>query len=238
MKVLVSGQAGVAVIVQGDSITVLEVDNPEAERVLPYTCLHYLLADADDVYQTEATSRQEVFSKLDLAWRCDRGLQLALVLLDSGQDAEVRREAAACVDALLNDQHVSDFVASRLYSSPLPADADLVGAKRETMPGSKACGFLEALGFHQATIRRNRAAWDSVPSELFRDEDARQKFEMALVDSGSFRLVAEAGTSSNRLGLARIAAQSKLASLPNSRRIFAAWLRERDTWTISNRLAR
>ncbi|HEX7766330.1 MAG TPA: hypothetical protein VF443_06415, partial [Nitrospira sp.] len=148
MDVLISGQAGIAVLIQGDTVTSYSLDEPELSVPQSSSALPYLLADATDVLEFKELSPSEIHSQLDTAWRKDRILQLTLILLDAGDEPETRIAAAECLEELLNLKDLEEFLFNRMCMAPLPDIADIAGAKRYAIDGglglvSKMLGRLD-----------------------------------------------------------------------------------------------
>ena len=126
MKALVSGQAGIAVLIEGGRVSFLHLDSPQpiprSKADIPH-----LFADATDVVELPQTTVEKAGAALDLSWRQDRALHLILILLDREADDGARRIAVECLEEFLADSEVSAFVCNRLYSAPLPDLADMVG---------------------------------------------------------------------------------------------------------------
>lgn len=195
MKAWVSGQAAVAVLVEGETISSFELDSPNLLVPRQAGDLSHLFADATDVVELAETTREQVVAELELSWRKDRALHLLLLLLDGTAEAPTRRLAAECLEGFLAEPGVADFVSNPLYAAPLPPTADLPGARvqAEAVSGERVRAFLDELEKHQAAIRRCREAWDSFPPELVEGGDTKRAFELLAVSTGAFRRSAHAG---------------------------------------------
>jgi len=225
MNALVSGQAGIAILVRGDTLSVVQADSPETEREFPHSALGYLLAGAADVVSVQAVSREELVGRLGLAWRSDRAMQMVLLLLDGAEDCETRHLASGCLDQLLREPEVCIHVTNRLYAAPLPETADLNSSLAAARLSETVTALLKDLGTAQPEIARLREAWDNVPVQRFEGDSARDVFEQTLVASGAFKAFVMAGGDAARFGLARLEFQASLKALPNSRRVFESWLK-------------
>ena len=188
MKALVSGQAGLAVLFDGDHVSSLHYD-PEETVPRTNTDIPYLLAYATDVMELLDVTREAAVEALDLACRKDESLHLFLILLDGAADKEARHMAAECLEETLGDPGVFNFIGNRLYAAPLPEVSDLVGALiyADRVGSSRLANFLDELGSYQSDIRRWRAAWDSLPLELFARANTKEELGHLLVTSGTFR---------------------------------------------------
>ncbi len=224
MKALVSGQAGVAVLIEGSGILSLHFDSdarvPRSSNDIPY-----LLDGAFDVLELEASSVEEVSAALDLAWRKDKSLHMTLILLDGEADSEAREIAAATFEELFADREVVDYVCNRLDSTPLPELADLLGALlcAEKLRSVQLKGLLEELGANQNQIRRVRRAWDAVPVELFDSPDSKQEMSCIAVTSGTFRRLVRDHPKETDLILIDCLKDPRFQRFRNYRRVLTIW---------------
>jgi len=192
MKALISGQAGIAVLIDGGEYSSIEVHSLESVPRAAHDVV-YLVGDAGDLVELDGISSDEATRELETAWLKDRSLHLALIALDRESANENRRSAVTCLSDLLKDTSATDFVKNRLYAAPLPASADLPGAL-ETAGASGSKRFarvLEEVRADQDLIRRNRLAWDALRPDLFGGIAEKERFGFAAVESGMFRLLAQ-----------------------------------------------
>ena len=129
MRALISGQAGLAVIIDGDHAISVDVESHEritrSQHDWPY-----LLDDADDVYELEDISEKQAVAELDFAWRKDRSLHLALILLDCEADRQTRSDSAEFLEQFIADDRVYKHILNRLHVAPLPGIASVQEAKK------------------------------------------------------------------------------------------------------------
>jgi tetratricopeptide (TPR) repeat protein len=224
MDALISGQAGIAVMIQGNEVSFFRTDLPSQELQCSPESIPYLLAGANDVAEVKATAKGEVLARLNLAWRRDRALQFVLISLDRFEADEDRMLAIECLEELFSDTKVYEHVGDRLYLAPLPPDSDPVGALSFARSSPQVGRFLTELQDDQAQIRRFRTAWDDLPLSLFETESAKREFREAAVASGAFRLLVRAWADAAAFGLATIQCHKSLMALPNYRKILQLWL--------------
>ena len=220
MKALISGQAGIAVLFDRDRISSLHYDSAES---FPRTesDISYLLADATDVLEVSDVTRETVTESLELACRKDESLHLLLILLDADADNEARQWAAECLDELLRDVRLFEFVTNRLYAAPLPSIADLVGSLifADRVGASWLANFLDELGSCQPDIRRWRSAWDALAPELFEGPGSKEVFGHLLVTSGALRKLVQSDPDDTDSLLYDYLTDPAFQALPNHRRI-------------------
>jgi hypothetical protein len=206
MKVLISGQAGLAIFVDNTGSWVVSAERPDERLPCLNSDIAWLLADVVDIKEFEDTTYDDAVKELRRVSRADRALQLVLILLDGDEDSETAWMAAEVLDGWLKDEPVVRFVENRLYAAHLPHNADVPRAKEiARKAGEKVFDFLVALDNHQGAIRTTRETWDTLSSDLFREitEDQeikgsrtesfrseKQVFERIAVKSGLFRYFA------------------------------------------------
>jgi tetratricopeptide (TPR) repeat protein len=190
LKVLISGQAGLAVIVDGDGVASIDVETRHRIARSPQEW-PYMLSDANDVYELNDISDAEIVKELDLAWQKDRSLHLVLVLLDRDADKKARQESATYLDEFLADDQVFEHILNRLHVAPLPDVADLQGAIDivKSRGNIRTGAILDQIAKGQQAIRRCRQAWDLLPADLFGSSNAKETFGFRAVEQGFFAAV-------------------------------------------------
>jgi tetratricopeptide (TPR) repeat protein len=193
LRALISGQAGVAVILDADRVVSIDVENERPVARDPGEW-PYLLEGADDAYELNDVSEKQVVTELDLAWRRDRSLHLALIFLGGDTEKATRKASAAFLEELLADDKVLKHTVDRLYVAPMPGRADLEGAlkiARNRYPSVAV--MLQRISEAQDAIARSRQAWDLLPPDLFGGLRAKESFGFKAVEQGLFSAI-----SSNR----------------------------------------
>src|SRR5258708_1939840 len=180
---LISGQAGWAVIPRGKEVTAICIDLSDP-ITYGFPSVPYLFGGATDVQVTRDTDAVSIRRSLQTAWNRDRSLRMVMILLEREEYAEVRREGAEHLESFFSDAPIYDWISDRLFSAPLPSDADAEGA----LAAAKGLRGVEALltevTAHQTAILRWRMAWDSISEEVFETRQAKAQFELAAVESG------------------------------------------------------
>ena len=222
--VLISGQAGVAVLIEGDDVSLLGIESGGKRLRCSPSSVPYLFAGANDVYEVKAATDVEVIGRLKRAWQLDRALQLTLILIDGSEALETKRLSIECLSGLLGDASVLEHVSNRLYSAPLPSTGDLREASSLAAPFSIVAEFLNDLQDNQPQIDRNRTGWDNLPISLFGSEMARKEFQEAAITAGVFRLLGKAGPDAPTFGMTMVQCYLSLATLPNARKVLQAWI--------------
>ena len=226
MNAVISGRAGLALLIEGESMMSLDVDDLETLVPRSPNDLRFLLADADDLITLENTRREEVAQRLDLEHDIACALDMTLIALDSGASMELRAEAVAALDELLADARVIERLEFTMYATPLPGSADLMGALFCTeVTTAAARSFFERLDRDQAAIRSVREAWDALPDKFFGNEADRAVFHWTACNEGLFRLLALSyGDPAKGSGFLIDALKNRsIASLRNYREVIQQW---------------
>jgi tetratricopeptide (TPR) repeat protein len=173
-------------MLDGDRAVSINVEN-----ACPVVCdwdeWPYLLDGADDAYELDDVSEEQVVSELDLAWRKDRSLHLTLIFLDGDAEQETRKESAGFLENLLSDDRIFKYIVNRLHVAPMPATADLRSAvkiARDAHPKVEA--ILKEISNAQEAIKRSRQAWDLLPADVFGSLQAKESFGFRAVEQGLF----------------------------------------------------
>src|SRR6185295_3028955 len=227
MNAVVSGQAGVALLIDGEWLSSFGAgQTAEMTRRSPGE-VPLLLGDAKDLQFLEGVELEEVRSRLEQASREVDALHLALILLDESLEPDTRRTAAEELDELLAVDGNLRFVENVLYAHPLPRGADLVGALA-ACPGNddRIRHLLKRLGSLQSVITEVYFAWEQIREGLFDGKHDRAYARSIAAREGFFRdvvvLRAAEGSIDSFLTAAYLNASFRKAR--NDREILRAWL--------------
>ncbi len=226
MNAVVSGQAKVAVLLDGETLSSLRTDRPgEVVRRTPGE-VPLLFGDAKDLQFLEAVELEEVSSRLELASKEVDALHLALILLDESLEPDTRRTAAEELEEMLDLKGIQRFVENILHAHPLPRGADLAGALA-SCPGNANLTrrLLERLGSLQGVITEVYFAWEQIPEDLFEGKRDRAYAQSIAVREGLFRdLVAlHAADGSIDRFLTTALLNKSFRKVPNSGEVLHAW---------------
>lgn len=188
MDAVLSGQAGVALLLDGDELLSMHFEDDGEMLSRSLGEVHLLFAEAQDLEFLENVGLEEVRSHLVLAGTRVDALHLALNLLDPELSHETRRCVAEDLTELLQDERIARWVESVLFAHPLPRSADLVGARSACIGRAEQTrallGKLESL---QSVIFEVQQAWEAIPSRLFATEEERKHTLSIAVKEGLFR---------------------------------------------------
>ncbi|HEX2554245.1 MAG TPA: tetratricopeptide repeat protein [Microvirga sp.] len=223
MDALVSGQAGVAAIIEGNSVSLMRSSSRQAWEPSSFAALHRIFVGCSDLLAVKSTSRQAVEKALNQAWSTDRATRLALIVLDTEEYPETRQEAALYLEPLLEDSEVRKSVKSQFAWAPLPNPDLIIRSSNYFVEYEHLRGIFESLLKSQATIARYHDAWGLIPDELFDTQEQRQAFLEHCINRGAFMVLVEAGEGTQQTNLAVFECYKRLRDLPNHRPIISAW---------------
>jgi tetratricopeptide (TPR) repeat protein len=192
MDAIISGRAGVALLVDGEVLSSFDVEDPGTLMPRRPADLRLLFGEAPDVQFLEGVNRDEAARHLELAFNCASALDLDLILFDAELTDDVRDDAADELDRLLSDPPVVEYLENILFGKPLPAAADIAGAlaRCEGKRLPRLSSTLQLLEGYQPSIRAVCAQWDALPQKLFGGEERKAEFQRVAVREGLFRQLA------------------------------------------------
>jgi tetratricopeptide (TPR) repeat protein len=188
VNAVVSGHAGVALLIDGKSLSSIHFGGDGEVVPRSPTEIHLLLSGADDLRFLENVKPEQVREQLDLESTRIDALHLALILQDAELSEETRRTAAEELDEMLSDKDLLDWLEGVLYAHPLPASADLPGARTACMGQTRRTQvLLEKLELSQEAIAEVHRAWVGIPTHVFGSEQDRANALAMTVREGLFR---------------------------------------------------
>jgi len=189
MNAVISGVAGRALVVDGESLRSFDVDDPSNLLARQRFDLPYLFGEASDLRIIErsdlASIGRELHSESDLSLALD----LALISLDEEIEKDIRAEAIRDVNELLINSQLRERLESVLYARPIPGDGDLSGALAlcDEQLSSISWEFFENLHRRQVIISRVSEAWDFIPAKVFEGYEHQANSLRIVVGLGLFR---------------------------------------------------
>ena len=190
MDAVISGRAGMALLIDGDSLMSFDVDEPETLLPRRHADLRFLFGEATDLQFIEDIDRSRAEQELERAFNENAALDLALIVLDAELPGEVRNEAAEALNDILSDSRIVERLENVLYGRPLPSDADLTGALAASASAPNLLVLLQRLEARQPAIREVCKAWDEIPPEAFGGQEEQAQFQSIAVRDGLFRQLA------------------------------------------------
>lgn len=188
MKAIVSGRAGVALLLEENLVASLRVGSGNVVTPCRLDDFHLLFGDAGDLQFLEGANLAQIADCLAIESAKELSLQLALVSLDYNFSSKTRRSAVEELEILFAQEAVADFVNNVLHARPLP--------ERTVIPEALDCApkhaerfrlLIESLWRNQVHIATVYKAWTVIPVRYFQSEGERLRLQTALVRSGVFR---------------------------------------------------
>ncbi|MCC6994487.1 MAG: hypothetical protein IT370_07650, partial [Deltaproteobacteria bacterium] len=185
MNGVVSGDAGIAFVIEGRRTYLLRAESPATLVETPAALFPRLFAGVSDPIFVEGVTLDAIQKRLDRAHRGRAVLSLALIALDGEAPAEERSEAMAALAPLLGEAELLQDLEAVLSAAPFPAGADL-SYTLAAVSGGPMRELLERLRARQDAITNVRAAWDALPDELFEGPEERRVARAVAVREGLF----------------------------------------------------
>lgn len=197
MHAVISGRAGRALVLDGESLTSFDVADPSNLVPRKSSDLPFLFGESRDLRIIENSEIESIGRELKADSDLNLALDLTLISHDAELEDDIRKDAIRDLDELLSDSHVVARLENILYARPLPDDGDLVGALRlcADLGDSHTHVFFRRLQKHQSLIGEVSAAWEIIPTKAFASYDHQAEFQYVAVREGLFRALV--------LGLAR-----------------------------------
>ncbi len=224
MNAILSGRSGRALIIEGNSLTSFDVNDPSSVVPRQQADLPYLFGEAADLRVLENTTLESVKHELRNDCNFTWALDLALISLDPELAEDVRKMAVDGLNELFRRQNTLEQVENVLYAEPLPKTADPRGVLVfcVSVAGATVQGFFQRLEEFQPKISNISRAWESIPSKSFGSYDNRDEFRSVAVKKGLFRaLVIDTPVSNSDFYLARF--DPSLQKLSDAEHVLSKW---------------
>lgn len=128
MHAVISGRAGVAIVVEGDRLSSISACEPHVSVPRRADEVPLLLGEAQDLRFLEDISVDEVRRHLEEDTSAEESLHLALILLDTDHTNDLREKAADVLDKLLASDVVAERLERVLWARPMLPEMDRQGA--------------------------------------------------------------------------------------------------------------
>jgi RNA polymerase sigma factor (sigma-70 family) len=227
MRAIISGRAGIAVLIDDMSVSYIDVEEPQRRVPCQAHDIPFLLGDEPLTETIQDVDLESAVLMLERATSCSEALQLTMHLLNPNLDSTIRREAADAVDALLYVPMIKEHVQNILTAVPFPKDADPQGAITICTTDSTVtiCELLRQVEGSQPSIETVWRAWEDLPVALFQSANDRLSLRSSLVQSGIFRKAARLlslPNCANRV-LNDALQLERVREFPNHREILTHW---------------
>jgi hypothetical protein len=169
MNAVISGRAGVALLLQGDQLYSMHLDT--RDKVIPRRSgeYHLLMGEGTDLEFLEEANPAAVRQRLEHAVTREEALDVSLLLLDGSLPEAIRIQAAADLEECLAAPGALDSLEAVFYAAPLPETADLPGALHCARSYEQsALPFLRRLGGPAASHPHGASSMGGVARTVLR----------------------------------------------------------------------
>ncbi|WP_346295144.1 tetratricopeptide repeat protein [Rhodopseudomonas sp. P1] len=219
MDAIYSGQSATLAFLEGAEVRVHRSNIDEFTIAREGLC--YLYRGSNDAVFLRGVTEAEAQRQFELSWRKDRALRLTLIAIDPEEAEDLQRDALDCLEELITNDQVVQFIENQLYSRPFPADVELEHILSCPSWPLTAKMLRDALT-QQAAIRERREAWDALDASLF-DKIEKDIFEEQAILRGAFRILSSTDLTGTNHNVAILECYRILASLPNARSVVSKW---------------
>ena len=191
MDAVVSGQARTALIIDNGNLLSFNLDSPENLIQRRESDIRYIFGEATDLRFIENTNRKYIFDALQTDYCKACALDLALMLLDKDIQ-ETKPLIAETLEKCFLETDIDDYLDSIFYSHPLPKNADTKNALnlcKKSFPTTYL--WLSSLVDRQESISQVKKIWDSLDTDVFRDDETLINFEKTFAQEGIFRVLVQ-----------------------------------------------
>jgi tetratricopeptide (TPR) repeat protein len=219
MNVLISGQTA-AMAIMGKKPELHWLGSSAAVAV-PEISIRRIFSDCTDIEQYSVTSIDAARTLLRESWSQDRALRLFLMTIDPLESDEDLREYSSCLETLLLEAKVFEFVERSLFIAPFPTKIE-IGRTKAFLSNSSLDLFNDLIS-HQTAIKRVADALHAIPTEVFGDALARFKFIEAAQTLGANRDLAKALKKNENIDFLIMKLIGALRHLDGSRKALEVW---------------
>src|SRR2546423_1490758 len=227
MDAVISGRAGKALLLDGESLKSFDVDDPSEIVSRRQSDLPYLFGEAQDLRVIENADVESVKQALQHDCDFNWALDLTLISLDAELPDDIRKEAIEGLDELLSDSRVVERLEGILYARPLPEDVELVGAIKlcNEVRSSNGSALLRSFGQCQLLIYQVSQAWDTIPTKIFVDYERQVEFQQVAAREGLFRSLVTVRQTKSPIStfLLNAGLNESIKQLPNYRQVLQHW---------------
>jgi|CXWL01.1.fsa_nt_gi tetratricopeptide (TPR) repeat protein len=227
MQAYISGQAGLAICVEGIKASIINADSLDTETACSPNAISYILQGVTDIQVFSSLRKTEVKGKLLSAWKADRALFFFLTLLSRNEHPDNYELARESLSELIVEEKIQAFILNRMYTAPLTEDSNILNALSITSDDHIIHGILEELSKNQKIIIDVWKFWEALPVSLFESNpNKKHKFKNDLEQNGIQRSLVLAHGDSNKFNTISFEYFKKFSKHPNYRDIFTRWIKE------------
>ncbi|MBF0137992.1 MAG: hypothetical protein H7833_18195 [Magnetococcus sp. DMHC-1] len=190
MEALLSGPAGMGVLLDRAQAWVVRLDQPDTlpEATTPDLASRLLWGRERDLRRFQVQNFHEAYQHLEVLYGKAKALNFTFSFLSDRASDNSRRFAAQVLEKTLQSQDIWNYVAGVLHAEPLPKPdiCDLVIPLAETLALSRTLALLQEVKEGQQEIGLVAQAWDAIPNTCFNPLADRPVCLQTAVEGGLF----------------------------------------------------
>ncbi|MFK0204745.1 tetratricopeptide repeat protein [Agrobacterium sp. NPDC090283] len=221
MQAIVSGHLGRYATPSGTAHLLYDLGD-ENGRLIESAHLAYAFEGGTDTYSVQVKSQAEAQRITRDAHDADIAVRLFILLMDSEDDEEERRELAKDLNDLMNSGATRAHMTKIFFSHPFLPSFDIDRANKATDGLLELTAFIDDVVDHQLAIDKVRTAFDSIPLPTFESRNARNAAREFAISKGAFVCLSR-GVHAGDSGMAVLSTYQALRTFPNSREIVGSW---------------
>ena len=167
MNAVISGQLGVAFMINGDTCSSIHFGR--LTEIVPRRRYDFLVLfdSANDLQYFQKVSIEKVKNELDFEASLNRSLMLLLSVLDVDYPKSLRIKISRRLNNLLEKELICEHLGRLLYALPMSPQVDFDGAIATTKKKGKLMPLLLQIRQSQQSIRLVYDSWLAIPDSLF-----------------------------------------------------------------------
>jgi tetratricopeptide (TPR) repeat protein len=222
MKARISGRAAAFAVERADGWYVTRRGRPGSIR-MGQADVNRVLGVTPDVITVTLKTEKDVEQRLEIEWKKDRALRLAIIALDSTENATGLDDVITLLEGLLGEPYVLQYVESQFYSQKLPKQADANRVTNSLPIFPRVEQFVHDLSTRQPTIEKVHDSFAALPDSIFGDGDAKAVFREQAISAGAFRTLVIASNVGAITDATLFTLHGALSSAHDARPIIKAW---------------
>jgi chromosomal replication initiator protein len=187
MKAYLSGQAGVALLNEGEKWFVLKSSASGLSKTRVSSAIRFL-DGSTDVEELVGVLPDSIAPRLKVAQSKDVALQYVLTLLEANELGSLEQQMLRRLNELLQIPEVFTYALNRLYAAPQPSrNIHMINILLAREPRHPLADLLKTVLSDQLPIARAHLAWELVSTGRFPEVHDRDVFFLSAVDEGFVR---------------------------------------------------
>lgn len=226
MNAVISGQLGIAFLLNGNDIRSVSIDDVSNIQESSWSDFAWVINDAPDMLRLSNVNDEVVIEQLTEAWEFDRCLQLIFVLFDQGEKRSIKDAAAEIADQFLGHSKTYERVISRFFSSQIPEPKLFAPGWLYAEEHLNIGNLLTQVEKAGQAIQELTNAWDEIPVSLFGSARGKLEQKELLIQHNVFLLFANALDDRKVFDRELFECRILLQDFSNYREVLNIWLND------------